>query len=205
MPLKVAMYTYRSPARLPLDHVTDFCQIVAPFIFRSILIFVQQSQDAGTSPPPVAQGFGLALAWFAVSQIQNLVYQRWNAGSLKTGLYIRTALIDLVYQKATTLSSKSHLLYPDGSRWIAFRVQVLGPLLTISSALFVVGARFTINAATAGLVLSYLARTSSDMNFVVQTLAALVSVHFGFVLFLFFLSPNQDSSPALFGVRFRLL
>lgn len=57
----------------------------------------------------------MAIAIFAIVNTQNLLYQRWNLGSLRTGLYIRTALIDLVYRKATTLSAQAHLLYPDGA------------------------------------------------------------------------------------------
>ncbi|KAI9236388.1 MAG: P-loop containing nucleoside triphosphate hydrolase protein [Podila humilis] len=46
---------------------------------------------------------------------QQLQTNRWNLGSLRTGLYIRIALIDLVFRKATTLSAQAHLLYPDGA------------------------------------------------------------------------------------------
>lgn len=31
------------------------------------------------------------------------------------GIYLRAALINMVYRKATTLSARSHLIYPDGS------------------------------------------------------------------------------------------
>lgn len=57
----------------------------------------------------------MAFAIFAIVNTQNFLYQRWNLGSLRTGLYIRTALIDLVFRKATTLSCQAHLLYPDGA------------------------------------------------------------------------------------------
>ena len=46
--------------------------------------------------------------------IQNIFYQRWNLGSVRLGILLRTALIDLTFRKATTLSARSHLLYPDG-------------------------------------------------------------------------------------------
>jgi len=57
----------------------------------------------------------LATAIFAIVNTQNFLYQRWNLGSLRTGLYIRTALIDLIFRKATALSAQAHLLYPDGA------------------------------------------------------------------------------------------
>ncbi|KAG0025021.1 hypothetical protein BGZ82_010268, partial [Podila clonocystis] len=68
------------------------------------------------SPPPSAsKGYAMAFAIFAIVNTQNFLYQRWNLGSLRTGLYVRTALIDLVFRKATTLSAHAHLLYPDGA------------------------------------------------------------------------------------------
>ncbi|KAG0337432.1 hypothetical protein BG000_005438, partial [Podila horticola] len=66
-------------------------------------------------PPPASRGYAMAFAIFAIVNTQNFLYQRWNLGSLRTGLYIRTALIDLVFRKATTLSGQAHLLYPDGA------------------------------------------------------------------------------------------
>ncbi|KAF9927242.1 hypothetical protein BGZ67_007628 [Mortierella alpina] len=85
-------------------------------IIRSfwLLRFVQESQSSEISPPAV-RGYGLAIAVFICAIVQNCVYQRWNLGSIKTGLYLRTALIDVVFRKATTLSAKSRLLYPDGT------------------------------------------------------------------------------------------
>ncbi|KAF9957961.1 hypothetical protein BGZ70_009361 [Mortierella alpina] len=79
-----------------------------------LLRFIQESQSSKT-PPPAARGYGLAVAVFVSAIVQNSVYQRWNLGSIKTGLYLRTALIDVVFRKATTLSAKSHLLYPDAT------------------------------------------------------------------------------------------
>ncbi len=77
-------------------------------------MFIQESQ-ASETPPSAGRGYGLAVALFIVAVAQNCLYQRWNLGSIKTGLYLRTALIDVVFRKATTLSAKSHLLYPDGT------------------------------------------------------------------------------------------
>ncbi|KAG0324594.1 hypothetical protein BGZ99_001658 [Dissophora globulifera] len=71
--------------------------------------------EIGVPPPPAVKGYGLAISAFLFACGQNLLYQRWEALSINTGLFIRTALIDLVFRKATMLSAKSHLLYPDGS------------------------------------------------------------------------------------------
>jgi len=50
----------------------------------------------------------------ALTLVQNFLYQRWNLGSVRLGILIRAALIDMTFRKATTLSARSHLLYPDG-------------------------------------------------------------------------------------------
>ncbi|KAG0196953.1 hypothetical protein BGX28_009529, partial [Mortierella sp. GBA30] len=92
----------------------DICQISAPLILEKLLRFVQESQ-ASENRPSAGRGYGLAIAVFVVAFLQILVYGRWNLGSITTGLYLRTALIDVVFRKATTLSAKAHLLYPDGT------------------------------------------------------------------------------------------
>ncbi|KAG0084909.1 hypothetical protein BGZ92_009469 [Podila epicladia] len=51
----------------------------------------------------------------ALAIFQNLLYQRWNLGSVAMGVYVRASLIDIVFRKATVLSSKAHLIYPDGA------------------------------------------------------------------------------------------
>ncbi|KAF9361144.1 hypothetical protein BGX26_005518 [Mortierella sp. AD094] len=94
--------------------IGDVCQICSPVVLRMILVFIQDSQMM-VPPPPAIKGFGLAFSVFFLSQTQNMLYQRWSVCSLKTGIFIRTSLIDLVFRKATTISAKSHLLYPDGS------------------------------------------------------------------------------------------
>ncbi|KAF9207977.1 hypothetical protein BGZ49_010088 [Haplosporangium sp. Z 27] len=92
----------------------DICQISTPVVLRMILVFVEDSQ---TKLPPSSEmvGYGLALCVFLLNQTQILFYQRWGVCFLKAGIFIRTALIDLVFRKATTMSVNSHLLYPDGS------------------------------------------------------------------------------------------
>ncbi|KAG0086734.1 hypothetical protein BGZ92_007908 [Podila epicladia] len=67
------------------------------------------------TPPPASYGYVIACAMYLTALTQNVLYQRWSLGSRKTGLFIQTALIDLVFKKATTISTRSHLLYPDGS------------------------------------------------------------------------------------------
>ncbi|KAG0276411.1 hypothetical protein BGZ95_007580 [Linnemannia exigua] len=78
-----------------------------------IINFVNASSTV--SPPPAWHGYGLAVGMVVLALTTNICYQRWNLGSVKMGIYLRAALINMVYRKATTLSARSHLIYPDGS------------------------------------------------------------------------------------------
>ncbi|KAF9272029.1 hypothetical protein BGZ88_005288 [Linnemannia elongata] len=78
--------------------------------------------------------------------------------------YDRIHLATLRNQQRLDDSNRAHYLFQVGIRWVAFRTLTVGSLLIFMASLYVVGSRNTINAATAGLVLSYLTRTASDMN-----------------------------------------
>ncbi|KAG0326603.1 hypothetical protein BGZ99_009350 [Dissophora globulifera] len=91
----------------------DVCQISNPLVLQQVINFVNASTDA--IPPPAWHGYGLAIGMVCLILTQNMLYQRWNLGSVTMGIYIRTALIDLVFRKATKLSSRAHLIYPDGA------------------------------------------------------------------------------------------
>ncbi|KAF8928714.1 hypothetical protein BGZ47_001460, partial [Haplosporangium gracile] len=85
-----------------------------PSLLRAIIInFINASNTS--SPPPAWHGYGLAIGMVALALGTNISYQRWNVGSVRMGIYLRAALINMVYRKATTLSARSHLIYPDGS------------------------------------------------------------------------------------------
>ncbi|KAF9927241.1 hypothetical protein BGZ67_007627 [Mortierella alpina] len=92
-------------------------------------------------------------------------------GTLKA--YNRTEHAIQVNQQKLDLSNRPYYLFQVGTRWLAIRVQALGSLLIFMASMFVVGTRTTINAATAGLVLSALARTAGDLNYLVQCIATL--------------------------------
>ncbi|KAF9124551.1 hypothetical protein BGW39_008121 [Mortierella sp. 14UC] len=91
-----------------------FAQIINPSVMRMLLLFLQDSQTQNP-PPPASRGYSLAFTLLLLSLTLATFANRWNITTNKTGIYIRTALIDLVFRKATTLSAKSHLRYPDGS------------------------------------------------------------------------------------------
>ncbi|KAG0237844.1 hypothetical protein BGW42_008465 [Actinomortierella wolfii] len=71
------------------------------------------------------------------------------------------------------LVNQSYYLFQLGGRWLSIRVNAIGIILVFCTTLFIVGTRFKVNVATAGLVLTYLARISSDLNVLVQRSASL--------------------------------
>ncbi|KAG0340048.1 hypothetical protein BG004_006572 [Podila humilis] len=91
----------------------DLCQIANPLMLQQVILFVQKSN--GPNPPAAWHGYGIAVALVMITMAQNIFYQHWNVGSVKMGIYLRATLIDLVFRKATVLSSRSHLIYPDGA------------------------------------------------------------------------------------------
>jgi len=70
-------------------------------------------------------------------------------------------------------SNAPYYMFQMGSRWITLRVNVLGAILTFATVVLIVSTRQSINPAAAGLVLSYLARISGDLNWGVQRLSML--------------------------------
>lgn len=82
-----------------------------------------------------------------------------------------------INQERMDSSNRPYYLFTIATRWIASRLQLMGASLMFMTAVFVVGTRNTVDAATAGLVFSYLARTGGDMSWVVQCVAAFVCYH----------------------------
>ncbi|KAG0056681.1 hypothetical protein BGZ83_003924 [Gryganskiella cystojenkinii] len=92
----------------------DACQVSNPLVMQLVIDFLSNSNDPTVPTPPSWHGYGLACGMVALALAQNLLYQRWNLGSVTMGIYIRASLIDLVFRKSTKLSSRAHLTYPDG-------------------------------------------------------------------------------------------
>ncbi|KAF9194834.1 hypothetical protein BGZ51_007054 [Haplosporangium sp. Z 767] len=91
----------------------DICQIGAPLMLQQVINFINASSS--DAPPPAGLGYGLAVGMAALTLAQNLLYQQWNLGSVRMGVLLRSSLINMVFRKATTLSARSHLIYPDGA------------------------------------------------------------------------------------------
>ncbi|KAF9956927.1 hypothetical protein BGZ72_002340 [Mortierella alpina] len=71
------------------------------------------------------------------------------------------------------LNNRPYYLFQLGARWMSIRVNLLGATLTFSTVVLIVATRKTIHPASAGLVLSYLARISGDLNWGIQRLSTL--------------------------------
>ncbi|KAF9150625.1 hypothetical protein BG015_007537 [Linnemannia schmuckeri] len=70
-------------------------------------------------------------------------------------------------------SHRIYYIYILGTRWIGARVFVVGHVLNFVALVLIVWARDDIDPATAGLILSYLARLASEMSWAIQCAADL--------------------------------
>lgn len=99
-------------------------------------------------------------------------------GTLKAYNVVDTAVLKNEYR--IDLNNRPYYLFQLGARWVSMRVNFLGALMSFSTVVVIVATRHSINPASAGLVLSYLARISGDLNWGVQRLSTLVSLFFLF-------------------------
>ncbi|KAG0023806.1 hypothetical protein BGZ80_007988 [Entomortierella chlamydospora] len=94
--------------------LSDNLAKLVPFIVLWIIVYLEKSQSDTESPPPVWYGYGLAVLLLITSILITLLAQYWVIISNRTGTLVRTAVVDLIFRKATTISSKARLEYPDG-------------------------------------------------------------------------------------------
>ncbi|KAG0325521.1 hypothetical protein BGZ99_000575 [Dissophora globulifera] len=95
--------------------LSDNISRLVPFIVFWIIVFLQETQDSRPSPPPAWHGYGLTLLLLVTCMSQTGLNQIWSTASIRTGTLTRTALVDLIFQKTTVMSSKARLEYPDGA------------------------------------------------------------------------------------------
>ncbi|KAF9898255.1 hypothetical protein BX616_004276, partial [Lobosporangium transversale] len=89
--------------------------------------------------------------------------------TLKAYGVVQNAILKNEYR--IDLNNRPYYLYQIGGRWLSLRVNILGALLSFSTVVLITATRFSINPASAGLVLSYLARIAGDLNWCVQRLS----------------------------------
>ncbi|KAF9583434.1 hypothetical protein BGW38_009485 [Lunasporangiospora selenospora] len=97
-----------------LRAVVDFG--MPTYWYGQVCLFIadSQSSDPEKQPPPAWQGYSLAIGLFVISMLITVINQVWTLSSTITGILIRTGLVDMIFRKATVISSKSRLDYPDG-------------------------------------------------------------------------------------------
>ncbi|KAF9329893.1 Multidrug resistance-associated protein 1 [Podila minutissima] len=78
-----------------------------------IIEFLRATQDTTSPPSPLWHGYALAAALFVVSMAISIVNMLWEAYFVRTAILARTALVDMIFKKATTMSSKARLDNPD--------------------------------------------------------------------------------------------
>ena len=60
-------------------------------------------------------GYGLAVLLLAVCLVQTVLTQIWVRSIVISGALARSAFVDMIFKKATRISSKDRLDYPDGT------------------------------------------------------------------------------------------
>ncbi|KAG0073119.1 hypothetical protein BGZ89_011501 [Linnemannia elongata] len=84
--------------------------------------------------------------------------------------------IDCAIERNRVNMDRSHRVYYIqvlGTKWIGARVHVVGHVLNFVALVLIIWARDDIDPATAGLILSYLARLSSELSWAIQCAADL--------------------------------
>ncbi|KAF9951567.1 hypothetical protein BGZ72_006947 [Mortierella alpina] len=94
--------------------VSDNISRLVPFIVFWIIKFLKDTQ-LGSAPPPSWHGYGFAFLLLTTCLLQSVLSQIWCMACDRSGLLLRNALVDMVFRKATVLSSKARLEYPDGT------------------------------------------------------------------------------------------
>lgn len=99
-------------------------------------------------------------------------------------------------QKNMDRTNKVHYLIQMGMRWISIRVFTVGYLLQFAAVALIVWTRDTISPATAGLVLSYLARLSSELGWAVNCYANVENNMNSAERLLFYTNSLEQEPPA---------
>lgn len=85
------------------------------FSLKQVIQYLKDNQSDETPKPSAWYGYGLAIAYLIVCLVQTALTQLWVRSVVGSGSLCRSALIDLIFQKSTRISSKDRLDYPDGT------------------------------------------------------------------------------------------
>ncbi|KAF9316334.1 hypothetical protein BGZ91_005586, partial [Linnemannia elongata] len=88
---------------------------VIPFFLLWVIQYLKDNQSDETPKPSAWYGYSLAIAYLIVCLVQTALTQLWVRSVVGSGSLCRSALIDLIFQKSTRISSKDRLDYPDGT------------------------------------------------------------------------------------------
>ncbi|KAF8928491.1 hypothetical protein BGZ47_001580, partial [Haplosporangium gracile] len=80
-----------------------------------VIQYLKDNQSEKTPKPSAWYGYGLTISYLIVCLAQTALTQLWVRSVVSTGALCRSAIVDLVFQKSTRISSKDRLDYPDGT------------------------------------------------------------------------------------------
>ncbi|KAG0025921.1 hypothetical protein BGZ81_006735 [Podila clonocystis] len=86
---------------------------VIPFFVKWIIEFLRATQDTTSPPPPLWHGYALAVALITTSMALAIASSLWVTYFVRSAILARTALVDMIFKKATVMSSKARLDNPD--------------------------------------------------------------------------------------------
>jgi ABC-type multidrug transport system fused ATPase/permease subunit len=93
-----------------LQLTSSIFQVVTPFASRFLIAFATEAyiaRGAGTEPPPVGRGIGLAIGLFLMQVMQCLCAAHFIYRGMIVGGQVRAALIQVIFVKATKLSGRA--------------------------------------------------------------------------------------------------
>ncbi|KAF9134969.1 hypothetical protein BGW39_005266 [Mortierella sp. 14UC] len=94
----------------------DTLNKVIPFILLWVIQYLKDNQsDDETSKPSAWYGYGLAIFLLVICMVQTAFTEVFVRSVVISGSILRSALVDILFQKSTRISSKSRLDYPDGT------------------------------------------------------------------------------------------
>ncbi|KAG0277921.1 hypothetical protein BGZ95_005074, partial [Linnemannia exigua] len=89
--------------------------MLIPFILLWVIEYLKDNQSDETSKPSAWYGYGLAILLLFICMVQTVLTQLFVRSVVGSGALLRNAIVDMIFQKSTRISSKDRLDYPDGT------------------------------------------------------------------------------------------